>query len=85
MLYPGQIFDSPVPVENFSSEDGNWVFIKESDHNKIMNYIKNTDPYEVRYDDNTQEMIIKINWLYYRVNRTRRINDLFIVNSDSPR
>lgn len=85
MLYPGQISDNPVPVENFFSEDGNWVFIKESDHNKIMNYIKNTDPYEVRYDDNTQEMIIKINWLYYRVNRTRRINDLFIVNSDSPR
>lgn len=85
MLYPGSVVDSPVPIDNFFSEDGNWVFIKQSDHDKIMNFIKNTDPYEVRYNDDFNAIVMRINWLYYKVSRTGYINDLFIVESDDPR
>lgn len=61
MLYPRNVVDSPVPIENFFSKDGNWVFIKQSDHDKIMNFIKNTDPYEVRYNDDFNAIVMKIN------------------------
>lgn len=59
MLYPRQAFDNPIPLENLHSEDGNWAFVRESDHNKIMNYIKNTDPYEVSFVNDT--FIMRIN------------------------
>lgn len=85
MLYPGNVIDSPVPKENFFSEDGKRVFIKQSDHDKIMNFIKNTDPYEVRYNDDFNAIVMRINWLYYKVSRRGDINDLFIVESDDPR